>query len=119
MTHSEELEDLRVSDLLILGRLEWDVEMLEELFVARDVVEIKCIPLSQSFAADQHVWHFENSSEYTVKIGYHAITQLLGVHRQLSQEGEWRNIWDLKTPPQIRNFLWRICRGVLPTKLQL
>ena len=25
--------------------------MLEELFVARDVAEIKCIPLSQSFAA--------------------------------------------------------------------
>ena len=53
-----------------------------------------------------------------VKIGYHAITQLLGVHSQLSQEGEWRNIWDLKTP-QIKNFLWGMCRGVLPTKLQL
>ena len=74
MTHNAELEGLRVSDLLILGRLEWDVEMIEELFVESDVSEIKCIPLSQSFAADRHVWHFTNSSEYTVKTGYHAIT---------------------------------------------
>ena len=37
---------------MIPGRIEWDVEMLEELFVARDVAKIKCIPLSQSFDAD-------------------------------------------------------------------
>ena len=54
-THIAELEGLRVSDLLIPGRLEWDVEMLEDLFVARDVAEIKCIPLSQSFVAYRHV----------------------------------------------------------------
>ena len=84
MTHNVELDGLRVSDLMILGRLEWDVEMLEELLEARDDVEIKCIPLSQSFAADRQVWHFTNSGEYTIKSGYHEITQLLGVHSQLS-----------------------------------
>ena len=62
--------------------------MLEELFVARDVAKIKCIPLSQSFDANRHVWHFTNSSKFTVKTGYHALTQLLGVHSHLSQEGE-------------------------------
>ena len=61
--------------------------MLEELFVVRDVAEIKCIPLSQSFDADRHVWHFTNSREYTIKTGYYALTQLLGVHSQLSQDG--------------------------------
>ena len=48
--------------------------MLEELFVARDVAKIKCIPLSQSFDANRHVWHFTNSSKFTVKTGYHALT---------------------------------------------
>ena len=114
-----ELDGLRVNDLLIPGRLEWDVELLEEIFVARDVAEIQSIPLSHSFAADQYVWHFTNSGEYTVKTRYHVLTQLLGVHSQLSQEGDWSTIWALKAPPQIKNFLWRMCRGVLPTKLQL
>ena len=95
------------------------MELLEELFVARDIAEIQCIPLSQSFSADRQVWHFTNSGEYTVKTGYRALTQLLGVHSQLSQEGDCSNIWALKPPPHIRNFLWRMCRGVLPTKLQL
>ena len=89
-TQSAELEGLRVGDLMILGTLEWDVDMLEELFVARDVAEIKCIPLSQFFDAYRHIWHFTNSREYTIKTGYHALTQLLGVHSQLSQDGEWR-----------------------------
>ena len=95
------------------------MELLEDIFVARDVAEIQSIPLSQSFAADQYVWHFTKSGEYTVKTGYHVLTQLLGVHSQLSQEGDWSNIWALKALPQIKNFLWRMCRGVLPTKLQL
>ena len=54
-----------------------------------------------------------------MKTRYHALTQLLGVHSQLSQEGDWSNIWALKAPPHIKNFLWRMFRGVLPTKLQL
>ena len=83
-TQGTKLDGLRVSDLMIPGRLEWDVELLEELFVARDVAEIQSIPLSQSFVADRHVWHFTNSGEYTVKTGYHVLTQLLGVHSQLS-----------------------------------
>ena len=84
-TQGVELDGLRVSDLMIPGRLEWDVELLEELFVARDVAEIQCIPLSQSFATNRHVWHFTNSGEYIVKTGYHVLTQLLGIHSQLSQ----------------------------------
>ena len=60
------------------------MEMLEEIFVARDVAEIQSIPLSQSFVADQYVWHFTNPGKYTVKTGYHVLTQLLGVHNQLS-----------------------------------
>ena len=118
-TPGTELDGLRVSDLMIPGRLEWDAELLEELFVARDVAEIQSIPLSQSFAADRHVWHSSNFGEYTVKTGYHVLIQLLGVHSQFSHEGDWSNILALKAPPQIKNFLWRMCRGVLPTKLQL
>ena len=61
MTQSAELEGLRVIDLMIPRRLEWDVEMLEELFVARYVAEIKCSPLSQSFDADrQGIMHSLN-----------------------------------------------------------
>lgn len=31
----------------------------------------------------------------------------------------WSGIWKLKVPPKIRNLVWRMCRGVLPTRMQL
>ena len=31
----------------------------------------------------------------------------------------WKEIWQLKVPPKIKNFLWRACRNTLPTKQAL
>ena len=33
--------------------------------------------------------------------------------------GEWHQIWRTKTSPRIKNFLWRVTRGCLPTRLRL
>lgn len=33
--------------------------------------------------------------------------------------GDWKDIWRLKVPPKIKNLIWRMCRGCLPTRVQL
>jgi hypothetical protein len=31
----------------------------------------------------------------------------------------WGNIWNLKVPPKVKNLIWRICWGYLPTRARL
>lgn len=33
--------------------------------------------------------------------------------------GNWNDIWRLKVPPKVKNLLWRMCRGCLPTRVRL
>nr|ABN08007.1 probable reverse transcriptase At2g02650 -, related [Medicago truncatula] len=33
--------------------------------------------------------------------------------------GFWTGICKLKVPPKLENLVWRICRGVLPTRIRL
>jgi len=37
----------------------------------------------------------------------------------LWRPGYWTGIWNLKVPPKVKNLLWRICRGYLPTRVRL
>lgn len=31
----------------------------------------------------------------------------------------WRKVWEMKLPSKVLNFLWRLCRGCLPTNAAL
>jgi len=33
--------------------------------------------------------------------------------------GQWNLIWNLKLLIKVKNFLWRVCRNCLPTRLRL
>ncbi|XP_024634702.1 uncharacterized protein [Medicago truncatula] len=33
--------------------------------------------------------------------------------------GHWNSIWNLKLPPKVKNFIWRVCRNCLPTRMRL
>jgi hypothetical protein len=37
----------------------------------------------------------------------------------LRRPSNWSSIWKLKVPPKIRNLIWRMCRGCLPTRMRL
>ncbi|KAK6147935.1 hypothetical protein DH2020_018847 [Rehmannia glutinosa] len=112
------LEDLRVNDLFVPGSFEWDVGMIEEYFSERDVNQILSIPLCNSGEMDRQIWHFSKTGSYTVNSGY---TRL--VHRviddALGHEASWDKIWKLRIPPKVKFFLWRTCKGCLPTRTNL
>jgi hypothetical protein len=31
----------------------------------------------------------------------------------------WAGIWKLKTPPKVKNMIWRLCRSCLPSRVRL
>ena len=38
----------------------------------------------------------------------------------LAVSGDWNSIWKLNVPaPRVKMFLWRACRGCLPTRVNL
>ena len=32
---------------------------------------------------------------------------------------EWKEIWQMRAPPKVKNFIWRACHNALPTKQSL
>lgn len=43
----------------------------------------------------------------------------IGDNSYLHRLGFWNGIWKLKAPPKVKNLIWRICRGCLPTCAKL
>lgn len=37
----------------------------------------------------------------------------------LHKPGDWSAIWKLKVPPKVKNLVWHMCRGCLPTRIRL
>lgn len=53
----EELQDLKVQDLMIPFSTSWDIELIEEIFCERDVKEILSIPLQNDGLTDFRIWN--------------------------------------------------------------
>lgn len=58
---------------------------------------------------DTLIWNPANNI-YTTKNMYSLLSE--GSHTNF----RWSFIWTLKIPPKIKVFVWKICKGILPTK---
>ncbi|GKU86545.1 hypothetical protein SLEP1_g1057 [Rubroshorea leprosula] len=80
--------------------------------------EILKIPTG--LCSDSLIWHYDKNGEFTVKSAY-----LLACSRQHEtnmdstnmglSSGEWKHLWKLKVPPNVRVFLWRAILNALPS----
>lgn len=84
--------------------------MLHELFLLRDMNGIVSIPLFLIAHADKCIWHFSKNGEYTA---------FLTNNTRLHVLEEWNKLWQLRLPPKIKNFAWRVVREVLPNRITL
>lgn len=105
---NEELRDLKVCDLFIPNSLEWDVEMLEELFVERDVKEIMNLLPKIDDKVDKRIWKWDRSGEYYVKSVYRFTTERLETNVDLFVAGYWSKLWSIHVPLKVRQFAWRL-----------
>ena len=85
---------------------------------------ILSIPLQITTGRDNLVWQENSSNNFIVKLAHQVALRLqdksqsehlrAGLDRPI-----WRKIWKLNAPPKVRNFLWRACSNILPTRENL
>uniref|UniRef100_A0A7N2LLU9 Reverse transcriptase zinc-binding domain-containing protein n=1 Tax=Quercus lobata TaxID=97700 RepID=A0A7N2LLU9_QUELO len=104
------------------------------LLAARDVIratfmqatqnDILRLQLSNTRARDRLYWKENKAQQFTVKTAYQVALRLnreVGVeHSTVGEEKRfWNRIWRMNVPPKVRNFVWRACTGILPTRANL
>ena len=89
------------------------------LFDSTSVHHIFTTLLFSSVQHDRAVWKHEKDGNYYVQSAYCAILdydESLCQHRTTWNS---RIIWQAKMPPKIKNFMWRVGRNCLSTRVRL
>ncbi|KAF7811140.1 ribonuclease H [Senna tora] len=87
-------------------------------FNSADASNILGVPLTMRNIDDKLIWPHTKHNHFSVKTAYHFITvqdSVSGVTTS-STPAFWQKIWRLKLPQHIKNFFWRLCHGILPTR---
>jgi hypothetical protein len=82
---------------------------------------INSIPLSRTNQLDKKIWKGTANGLFSVKSAYHLAKEI--EDRQtaecsmgLQNSDVWKLIWKLKVPNVEKNFIWRVCHDILPTR---
>ncbi|CAN0838473.1 Putative ribonuclease H protein At1g65750 [Linum grandiflorum] len=113
------MEDIKVHELLLPGIAEWDEELLEEIFDARDVACIRMMAPPMGREVGRVIWNYSRNGRYVVCSAYRLCMDVLVEDSHLPKQCDWTTLWKLEIPNRLRHFLWRIARHVLPTRTAL
>ncbi|XP_050217619.1 uncharacterized protein LOC126668470 [Mercurialis annua] len=98
---TDERRDLagsKVWQLFKEGTKEWDLDIIRELFSEEDQMRILSVPVSIRNIEDSWCLSGEKSGEENQRSAFC-----------------WNKLWNLNIPLHIRNFLWRLVSGFLPS----
>lgn len=109
------LEDAKVCSLMVSDKMEWDLEILKDLFIEADVQQILKIPLSSSRTDDSWLWIEGGKGVYSVKSAYRSLCQDYSNAPSLGVAFNWLKLWSLSVPPKAKNFIWRAMQNCLPS----
>lgn len=110
-----ELQDIHVQNLMLPNTNAWDTDLLKELCDDRDYHLIQRIPIPLTQKKDSWFWLHDPKGKFTVKSTY----QKLQGPFDTSVSSFWHRLWSLRIPNKVSCFLWRVCKGFLPTMLAL
>jgi hypothetical protein len=105
-----------VSQLMVPGRREWDVRLLQSVLYPHDVQEVLKLRLSARAPDDHVTWMYERSSIFTVRSVYHLA---VSINRERENQEScsaradgsrprFNRIWAAKVPPKVKVFAWRL-----------
>lgn len=82
--------------------------------------------LLQEGAPDKLIWLYTKHGNYEVRSGYQAEKERRKNHDNSTGSTSnsvdiniWKQIWNAKTTPKIKNFIWKLCKNVVPTRCNL
>jgi hypothetical protein len=114
--------DAKVAELIDSDRHGWKKELLETLFFPDEIKAILSIPLRLN-CRDAVIWRGTTNGQFNVKSAYHAAmekeSQLQAGSSSTDEKKMWVSLWGLQIPNAEKNFLWRACHEILPTKASL
>ena len=103
-TRGDWLVGKTVAQLMVPGQLEWDLELLRDVFTERDATIISSIPLDHG-DSDSWYWRLEKKGFYNVQSAYRH-TQIAHIAENVSANFVvWKLLWNLKIPPKVKLFL--------------
>lgn len=113
----------KVSELINEERGAWNQSLVNRTFLSFEAETILCIPLSPLLPEDSMIWANTMDGKFTVRV------YKLAIERNAISKGEssnnsnvktlWNRIWKVEVPGKVKNFMWRTCVNILPTKLSL
>jgi len=113
------LQNFSVNSLMHPNSKTWNEELIYQVVDTTTTASILRTPLFDQVEEDKLVWKAERTGLYSVKSAYRLCVKDLVDSSHLRQTGAWSNIWRLKVPPKVKNLVWRMCRGCLPTRVRL
>ena len=116
--------DATVDILIDAERGTWRTDLVRELFVNFEAENILSIPLSICLPRDKLVWAATPNGFFTVKSAHWIAMAAAGTEQEgtLGASGQkqlWKTIWSAEVPNKIKNFVWRACQNIIPTKSNL
>ncbi|XP_058783721.1 uncharacterized mitochondrial protein AtMg00310-like [Vicia villosa] len=106
---------LRVSDLMIPNSKHWNPTLISSLLGGDIAQKVFSTPLFDSVQVDKLYWQLERNGRFSVRSAYrYCINEAIDTSH-LRIEERWNLIWNIKTSPRVKNFLWRLCRNCVPT----
>jgi ribonuclease HI len=102
----------------------WDNNQLNSLFSAEEVSMIQKISISCTNQEDILIWRGTKNGIFSVRSAYYMQMEMVSRNEGACSENEkqnriWKRIWSLSVPNSEKNFLWRACNDILPTKENL
>ncbi|XP_043700415.1 uncharacterized protein LOC122651162 [Telopea speciosissima] len=97
------------------------MDLLSQFFSVEDREAIEQIRLSINPSEDVLCWGGARNGIFTIKSAYHLLcnqhdqqfsTRATSSHRHAWEDipsEVWKRIWNIKTLPKVKNFLWRCC----------
>ena len=110
-----------VRDLIDSSTMQWGRKKILWLVCSQDS---NGNTLLRTLEHDTLNWTENTNNVFTVKSAYREVLRMKERSRiEHSTAGQdrhhWKKIWTLNVPPKFRNFLWRACSNILPTRENL